>query len=124
MLTTGQASWAVMYETPFYELTERPRRVKGYMADTAAQLVLQLLRRGQTPESIRIVDFVPLNRSDMLNVAAGCDYVKADIASRSSVEEAFSKPWPKSVAEKPLTVFHSMYCTDNIVIVPWTDIGI
>jgi len=70
-------------------------------------IVLQLLRRGQSPESIRIVDFQPLNRKDMLEHASGCDYVKADITSLASVESAFSKPWPKSVAHLPLTVFHT-----------------
>lgn len=70
-------------------------------------IVLQLLQRGQSPESIRIVDFVPLNRRDMIQTAAGCDFVKADISSRSSVDAAFSKPWPKSVAQKPLTVLHT-----------------
>lgn len=70
-------------------------------------IVLQLLQRGQAPESIRIVDFSPVTRRDMLDKAAGCDYVKADISSRTSVEAAFSKPWPASVANKPLTVFHT-----------------
>jgi nucleoside-diphosphate-sugar epimerase len=70
-------------------------------------IVLQLLQRGESPESIRVVDFVPLNRRDMFEKAAGCDFVKADIASRSSVDAAFSKPWPASVAKKPLTVFHT-----------------
>lgn len=70
-------------------------------------IVLQLLQRGQSPESIRIVDFAPLNRRDMLQAAAGCDFVKADITSRSSVEAAFSRPWPESVAAAPLTVFHT-----------------
>jgi hypothetical protein len=70
-------------------------------------IVLQLIQRGESPESIRIVDFVPLNRRDMVGTAAGCDFVKADISSRSSVDAAFSKPWPESVANKPLTVFHT-----------------
>jgi nucleoside-diphosphate-sugar epimerase len=43
----------------------------------------------------------------MLEKAAGCDFVKADISSRESVDAAFSRPWPASVAEKPLTVFHT-----------------
>jgi len=70
-------------------------------------IVLQLLQRGESPESIRIVDFAPVNRRDMLKTAAGCDFVKADISSRASVEAAFSKPWPESVADKPLTVHHT-----------------
>lgn len=71
-------------------------------------IVLQLLARGQSPESIRIVDFSPLSRKKMLRNGAGaCDYVKVDISSSASVEVAFAKPWPASVADKPLTVFHT-----------------
>jgi len=35
------------------------------------------------------------------------DYVKTDISSAASANAAFSKPWPASVAELPLTVFHT-----------------
>ncbi|EAQ92782.1 hypothetical protein CHGG_01017 [Chaetomium globosum CBS 148.51] len=81
--------------------------VVGGSGLVGGDIVLQLLQRGESPESIRVVDFVPLNRRDMVKTAAGCDFVKADITSRSSVEAAFSKPWPKSVAKLPLTVFHT-----------------
>lgn len=70
-------------------------------------IVLQLLQRGQSPETIRIVDFQSLTRRDMLEKAATCDYVKADMTSPASVEAAFAKPWPASAAKKPLTVFHT-----------------
>jgi len=70
-------------------------------------IVLQLLQRGQPPEAIRIVDFQTLTRQDLLEKAATCDYVKADMTSPSSVEAALTKPWPSSTAKKPLTVFHT-----------------
>src|SRR4051812_17194335 len=70
-------------------------------------VMMQLLLRGQAPESIRIVDFQGLNRRDMLKKAKDCDVVKADMTSWESVEAAFSKPWPASVAKLPLTVFHT-----------------
>ncbi|KAK3984824.1 hypothetical protein QBC44DRAFT_300501 [Cladorrhinum sp. PSN332] len=70
-------------------------------------IVLQLLQRGQSPESIRILDFAPVNRPDMVDKVTGCDFVKTNITSPESVEAAFSKPWPKSVANLPLTVFHT-----------------
>ncbi|SPQ18653.1 d657bd50-5801-4958-8e8f-dbf8fbb3b942 [Thermothielavioides terrestris] len=81
--------------------------VVGGSGLVGGDIVLQLLQRGEAPESIRIVDFVPLNRRDMLEAAAGCDFVKADISSRASVEAAFFRPWPASVAKQPLTVFHT-----------------
>ena len=70
-------------------------------------IVLQLLQRGQSPESIRIVDFQSPSRADFLHAGRGCDYAKADITSPASVEAAFSKPWPSSVSKLPLTVFHT-----------------
>ncbi|KAL2270173.1 hypothetical protein VTJ83DRAFT_2357 [Remersonia thermophila] len=81
--------------------------VVGGSGLVGGDIVLQLLQRGQPAESIRIVDFAPVKRRDMVDKVAGCDYVKADISSRASVEAAFSKPWPRSVADKPLTVFHT-----------------
>lgn len=69
---------------------------------------MQLLARGQSPASIRIVDFSEPSRSDLLEGAATrTDYVKTDIAEPSSVVAAFTKPWPSDVAGLPLTVFHT-----------------
>ncbi|KAK4205263.1 hypothetical protein QBC40DRAFT_323211 [Triangularia verruculosa] len=71
-------------------------------------IVLHLLSRGQPPSSIRILDFAPLSRDDMLSSpAVTCDFVKTDITSAPSVTSAFSKPWPPSVSHLPLTVFHT-----------------
>ncbi|KAK4174198.1 hypothetical protein QBC36DRAFT_243879 [Triangularia setosa] len=71
-------------------------------------IVLQLLERGQPPESIRIVEFRPLNRADMLNgPASTVDFVKADISSAESTNKAFEKPWPSAVKHLPLTVCHT-----------------
>lgn len=71
-------------------------------------IVLQLLARGESPQAIRIVDFAPLTRHKMLQAGcSACDYVKADITSLSSVEAAFTKPWPKAVADRPMSVFHT-----------------
>ncbi|KAK5658792.1 hypothetical protein OQA88_1604 [Cercophora sp. LCS_1] len=81
--------------------------VFGGAGMVGGDIVLQLLLRGQSPESIRIVDFQLLNRRDMLEKAAPCDFVKADMTSLASVEAAFSKEWPASVAKKPLTVYHT-----------------
>ena len=69
---------------------------------------MQLLQRGQSPASIRIVDFRAPSRAQMLRGdAAKIEFVQADITSTASVDAAFSKPWPSSVASLPLTVFHT-----------------
>ncbi len=70
--------------------------------------MLELLARGQPPESIRIIDFQQMHRQDMLNgPARSVDVAHTDISSPASTDAAFAKPWPASVACKPLTVFHT-----------------
>lgn len=72
-------------------------------------IVLNLLSRGQSPSSVRILDFSRPSRSDMTHgEAAAVDYVKTDITDPASVEAAFAKPWPSDVARLPLTVFHTV----------------
>jgi nucleoside-diphosphate-sugar epimerase len=71
-------------------------------------IVLQLLERGQPPESIRIVDFRAPNRADMLHgPAAHIDFVQADVSAADATDKAFTKEWHPSVAHLPLTVFHT-----------------
>ncbi|ROW18275.1 hypothetical protein VPNG_00383 [Cytospora leucostoma] len=87
---------------------ERRYIVVGGSGLVGGDIVLQLLARGQSPSSIRIVDFSEPSRSDLLEgAAAKTDHVKTDIAEPSSVEAAFTKPWPSDVAGLPLTVFHT-----------------
>lgn len=82
--------------------------VTGGSGGVGGQIILQLLERGQSPESIRNVDFRAPDREDMLGgPAAQTDFTKTDITSVSSTSAAFSKPWPDSVAGLPLTVFHA-----------------
>ncbi len=70
--------------------------------------MLQLLGRGQSPRSIRIVDFQEPHRRDMLTgPALDVDFARADISSAASVGAAFARPWHPSVAHLPLTVFHT-----------------
>ncbi|KAF6830168.1 3-beta hydroxysteroid dehydrogenase/isomerase family [Colletotrichum musicola] len=72
------------------------------------QMVIQLIARGQPPESIRIVDFRKPGRDDMSSVPVSqVDFAQADISSEAATSAAFAKPWPSSVAHLPLTVFHT-----------------
>ncbi|KAL2024230.1 hypothetical protein VTK56DRAFT_9386 [Thermocarpiscus australiensis] len=82
--------------------------VTGGSGLVGGYIVLQLLERGQPPESIRIVDFRAPNRADMSHgPATKADFVQADISSFEATEKAFTKPWHPSVAHLPLTVFHT-----------------
>lgn len=82
--------------------------VTGGSGGVGGQIVLHLLMRGESPESIRIVDFKKVERADMMTgAAAKVDFAQADITSPSATKAAFNKPWPSSVAKMPLTVFHT-----------------
>ena len=71
-------------------------------------IVLQLLARGSPPTHIRILDIRRTERSDMRSgPALDVDFVQTDITSRASVDAAFARPWPKSAANLPLSVFHT-----------------
>ncbi len=70
--------------------------------------MLQLLERGNLPESIRIVDIRRSERNDMRDgPASEVEFVQTDITSPASVAAAFSRPWHPSVEHLPLTVFHA-----------------
>ncbi|KAK4189064.1 hypothetical protein QBC35DRAFT_494620 [Podospora australis] len=82
--------------------------VTGGSGLVGGYIVLQLLERGQPPESIRIVDYRRPSRSDLLEgVAAKVDFVQADVSSTKATDKAFSKPWHPTVTPLPLTVFHT-----------------
>jgi predicted RNA methylase len=71
-------------------------------------IILQLLARRQSPESIRNIDFRRPVRKDLLSGdAARIDYEQADITNEESIRAAFGKKWPASVANLPLSIFHT-----------------
>lgn len=86
--------------------------VTGGSGLVGGYIVLQLLERGQPPETIRIVDFHPPHRRDMLEhpLFGRVGFVRADISSAESTEAAFSRAWgdgDAGVEGLPLTVFHT-----------------
>ncbi|KAI2472368.1 NAD(P)-binding protein [Annulohypoxylon bovei var. microspora] len=82
--------------------------ITGGCGGVGGTIVLHLLARGQSPESIRIVDFRKPERADMTTgPAALVDFAQADISSANATLAAFEKPWPASVKKLPLTVFHT-----------------
>ncbi|KAI0469804.1 hypothetical protein GGR56DRAFT_244283 [Xylariaceae sp. FL0804] len=82
--------------------------VTGGCGGVGGQVILHLLSRGQSPESIRIVDFRPPDRADMMTgLATNVDFAQADISSAAATTAAFDKSWCPDVAQLPLTVFHT-----------------
>ncbi|OTA90886.1 hypothetical protein M434DRAFT_397658 [Hypoxylon sp. CO27-5] len=87
---------------------ERRYVVTGGSGLVGGFIVLQLLARGNPPESIRIIDIRKTERNDMrTGPATEVEFVQTDITSPDSVEAAFARPWHPSVANLPLTVFHT-----------------
>ncbi|KAH6854680.1 hypothetical protein B0I37DRAFT_37131 [Chaetomium sp. MPI-CAGE-AT-0009] len=87
---------------------ERRYIVTGGSGLVGGYIVLQLLERGQPPESIRIVDLRVPSRSDMLHGSATrIDFVQTDVSSADATDRAFDQAWHPSVAHLPLTVFHT-----------------
>ncbi|GAP87289.1 putative 3-beta hydroxysteroid dehydrogenase isomerase [Rosellinia necatrix] len=82
--------------------------VTGGSGGVGGQIVLHLLQRGEPAESIRIVDFRPVERADMkTGAAASVGFAQADITSAEATRAAFDRPWPPRAARLPLTVFHT-----------------
>ncbi|KAJ0123973.1 dehydrogenase-like protein [Diaporthe amygdali] len=83
--------------------------VTGGSGLVGGYIVLQLLERGQQPNTIRIVDFQQPHRRDQLDhpLFEKVDFQKTDISSVESTDAAFSRPWDPSVSKLPLTVFHT-----------------
>ncbi|KAI1411958.1 NAD(P)-binding protein [Hypoxylon sp. FL1857] len=87
---------------------ERRYVVTGGSGLVGGFIVLQLLARGNPPESIHIIDIRKTERNDMrTGPAAEVEFVQTDITSPDSVKAAFARPWHPSVAHLPLTVFHT-----------------
>lgn len=71
-------------------------------------MVLHLLANGTPPQAIRIVDAQKPSRPELLAFPASqVPFVQADIRSSDAVNKAFATPWSSSVANLPLTVFHT-----------------
>lgn len=67
-------------------------------------IVSHLLARGEDPASLRVLDLLSPTQ-DILD--QGVAYVKTNITDEPAVSTAFEQPWPASVAQLPLTVFHT-----------------
>ncbi|KAK5061549.1 hypothetical protein LTR84_008093 [Exophiala bonariae] len=90
--------------------TEAPWTVLAHTTDCMTGLVggwivEHLILRGEDPRAIRIVDLAAPRREHA--VKEHVTHIKADISDAASVDSVFSLPWPKEVADLPLTVFHT-----------------
>ncbi|KAH8830020.1 NAD-P-binding protein [Flagelloscypha sp. PMI_526] len=70
-------------------------------------IVMYLLRRGEDPKSIRVIDIRAPTRRDLLErPGSEVDIRLLDISDAHAVDEAFKSPWATS-NDAPITVFHT-----------------
>ncbi|KAF4454240.1 hypothetical protein F53441_3240 [Fusarium austroafricanum] len=90
-------NFPVDYKDSLPPKLERRYIITGGNGLVGGYIVLQLLARGTPPKCIRVVDIRETERDDMRKgLATEPDYVQADITSKTSVDNAFGKPWDKS----------------------------
>ncbi|KAF5353801.1 hypothetical protein D9758_010583 [Tetrapyrgos nigripes] len=72
-------------------------------------IVIQLLKRGENPKNIRVLDIRPPSRMDLKEgKAKDVDFMKVDISDAQAVQKAFDAPWPSDASSiSPVTVFHT-----------------
>lgn len=63
-----------------------------------------LLARGENPSAVRVLDLQSPTQ-DILEQGVG--FVKTNITDELAVTTAFQQPWPESVTQLPLTVYHT-----------------
>ena len=71
---------------------------------------MDLVANGTSTQAIRLVDIRKPSRPEFAapsGYASGVEHVTADVTSEAALVEAFTAPWPSSVAQLPLTVFHT-----------------
>ena len=60
--------------------------------------------RGESPSAIRILDLLSPTK-EILDL--GVVYIKTNITDELQVNTAFEQPWPETVSQLPLSVFHT-----------------
>ncbi|KAI5119375.1 hypothetical protein M0805_001051 [Coniferiporia weirii] len=111
-----RAEHARMRANPIDILSALPPRtgrryiVVGGAGFLGGWLVVHLLRRGENPARIRVLDVRAPTRADLLTgAAAHVDFRICDISDASAVNAAFCAPWPDTDedGEPEVTVFHT-----------------
>jgi nucleoside-diphosphate-sugar epimerase len=70
--------------------------------------VLQLLKRGEDPKLIRVLDIRLPSRMDLKEgLAVDVDFRIVDISNADAVNDAFNAPWPEYAKDTKLTVLHT-----------------
>ncbi|KAJ3732598.1 NAD(P)-binding protein [Lentinula guzmanii] len=89
--------------------TSRKYIVVGGSGFLGGWIIIHLLKRGESPSNIRIIDLRPPTRLDFTSgPAKEVQFKAADISKAEQVDAAFKAPWPAaSSANAEITVFHT-----------------
>ncbi|KJZ73477.1 hypothetical protein HIM_07033 [Hirsutella minnesotensis 3608] len=90
--------------------SRRDRRyvIAGGSGLVGSHIALFLLDMGVPPQAIRLLDIrAPAMAEFSSGAPSEIPFIKTDITSEASVADAFNATWDDSVAELPLTVFHT-----------------
>lgn len=75
-----------------------------YLGLVGNWIISHLVARGENPAAIRTLDLASPRR-ELLDL--GVTFVKTNIVDEIAVYDAFTQPWPDTVVDLPLTVFHN-----------------
>ncbi|KAE9396471.1 NAD(P)-binding protein [Gymnopus androsaceus JB14] len=72
-------------------------------------IVVQLLRRGEDPRCIRVLDIrLPVRHDLKFGVGKDVHYIQVDVSNAEAVQKAFTAPWPEgSSTSSPISIFHT-----------------
>ncbi|TFK99998.1 NAD-P-binding protein [Pterulicium gracile] len=96
--------------------TGRKYIVVGGAGFLGGWIIVHLIRRGEDPRNIRILDIQRPTRRDLLTgPATQVEFMQVDISDRDAVFRAFRAPWPSTEKtsltsdeqDKEITVFHT-----------------
>ncbi|KAL0576065.1 hypothetical protein V5O48_005893 [Marasmius crinis-equi] len=87
--------------------TGRRYIVTGGAGFLGGWIVVYLIRRGEDPRNIRVLDIRKPTRPDLRDgIGKDVDYRTVDVTNPEAVQEAFKASWPTK-SNAPITVFHS-----------------
>ncbi|KAK7036577.1 hypothetical protein VNI00_011510 [Paramarasmius palmivorus] len=106
--TEIQSKPAISIDDQIPAKTGRRYVITGGAGFLGGWIVMQLLKRGEDPKNIRVLDIRYPTRQDLKERGKDVDFRKVDVSDADAVQKAFEAPWPAgSSASAPITVFHT-----------------
>ncbi|KAK1226844.1 hypothetical protein PQX77_010148 [Marasmius sp. AFHP31] len=102
-----QSGPSISVDNQIPDKTDRRYIVTGGAGFLGGWIVVQLIKRGEDPRNIRVLDIRKPTRSDLRDgIGKDVDYRIVDVTNAEAVQEAFNASWPTG-SESPITIFHT-----------------